>query len=501
MNHIAKNLETLLALHEKIDFCIRETDTEELSKLALSEPPEIKLDCKIPQENKSRPLKGVAEYFFDNDWLTEKHNVASEVKTPKVDEDQLVTLKKEANKTYTLINEIAQEYDTSYKKLVEQKLALDIELNKEELQLVLLLFSASNTLGIKMWEAFCKDEINFIEHIEKRYEEQISKIDSGISNLKYGTEELERELFLLNGKVHRLGKHKSGFLEAFDMRPRAEKKVKDSLDPYSSVELSSCSIDLSELDSGKYKPANVSNEVWNEMCELRRKKIGLENRIKSNSDKLEELWTERLRLKNAHEQLTANISERTDYLKQLHSKRIRSIYETPMVASIADPQLEIPYPDELNFQDAFLIKKFHLESLNNMITSAGKEKLEALQKSEKMTNQIEKSQFRLFVMDSELKAVTKDIQVIRNVPITKDVQKFVEDPRSFDMKQKIRALEKVTDLERNDLQKQIQLSKERTASVSNKMEILSKALNEKKKEIEVLRGNIAELRGLKNLTN
>ncbi|KFM59554.1 WD repeat-containing protein 96, partial [Stegodyphus mimosarum] len=421
---------------------------------------EIQAACKLRSKQESEKPKGIADYFLKDEWLLKQKVTQKKKFQPKLKKEILGRLKKESDKLLKHVNELVENYNTAHENLVDDKLQMDLNINQDELQIFLLHFSVANNILFKKWEVKYQNYISSLRFQDAEYNPRIEALVNSITRSEKMVKSLEYEAVALDEEVEHLSKisrNKIAFLAAYKERPKM-KINETTLDPYKQQ---GCLVSFDyakmfeDLNRKKHRPPKVPPQAWKQLCIMRGKRAFLEQRAQTCWQEVKANISEKDRLGEMRKNLQSEIEQKEKELKSLHLKRLKCTYETAMVFSIKNSDLEMPYPDSLDFRQAMYIRKSHLEAINSMICNAGDVKLDILKKIAKTNFHLERNQARLRKMDLEIRDMMSDIETIKSIPLSKDVQKIIHDPKAFSPEAKIDALEKSAQMERNEIEKQI----------------------------------------------
>lgn len=461
---------------------------------------EIRYAKSNASENDSVAHIGIAEGFLKNEWLLKLKATLIQKRQVQLKKGNIDLLKKEVEKKLKAIDSLVDDYDKVHNRLAENKLICDIDINQDELQLCLILFSLANVSLYKKFEEYHEKSIEGLESKVNDIGTQLREADNLIPEFIKEIKNLTKQSDFLDTEIKRISKisrNKQAFLEAYEERPAILEDSK-SLNPYK--ELNMLPVDMFlELNTIKNKPLKVPLALWKQLCSLREQKFSLEREIDERKRQVDNIKKYIKNMKTDQNLAETDILLKKENLQKIHEMRIRCGYETPVVLSISDPQLELKYPDSLDFKEALFLRKFHVQGLNGLITNVGNKKLKIVQNIAKTCYQTEKNKAKARLDSLKIRDAKKEIELVKSIPLTKDVQKIIQDPKGFRIQDKIDAFEKSKQMEMNEIGKQMAQVSKRISSIEQKKDILRKSMNEKRKDIKKLKGDIAELRKIENL--
>ncbi|KAG8196630.1 hypothetical protein JTE90_006540 [Oedothorax gibbosus] len=190
--------------------------------------------------------------------------------------------------------------------------------------------------------------------------------------------------------------------------------------------------------------------------------------------------------------------DKTAFLEEFKRRLdLNTTLEVPITLAIEYSQLEMQYPDNLNFMNTLFIKRFHLESLNQLLSDVGSVKLDLVQKQAKYEFQIKKNTAGVRKAILDLKNLEDDMETVRTLPMGKELQNLLQDPESGLIPgTKIQALEKSASQELAEIERQMKQVDENASRIRQKMGNLRRGMRRRLEEIEALKGNLEELRKL-----
>ncbi|KAF8781451.1 hypothetical protein HNY73_011842 [Argiope bruennichi] len=235
------------------------------------------------------------------------------------------------------------------------------------------------------------------------------------------------------------------------------------------------------------------HEYWKELAPERKRRMRKNQGGDFDFSKLDKKRNE---IKNWQSDLRAFILVKSVFFKYMHEKELECNVEMPLVTSITSEQLETEYPLKLAFNHLIFIKRYHVEALNSVISIAGENKLELLHKTATAKNQIQRNVTRIQNINLELRDLKTDIQTVLNTPLGREVLNALQDPMGFGPHVKIQEVEKTHKQEKHDIERQMQNVSKNINNIKMRMQNLHKGMSNRMKEIDVLKGKIAELRNL-----
>ncbi|GFQ97691.1 cilia-and flagella-associated protein 43 [Trichonephila clavata] len=458
---------------------------------------EIEKNSHLKLEEESKISKGIAGYFLEDKWLQallSPTDAEAQQKLKKMKRDALSRMKKEIDKLHKNSLETFQYYETYHERIVDEKLKWDLDILQEELQLFLIIFCTSNRKQMKRGYVFLRNCINNLKVSLKMAESQKTDINALISKMKKVQESLNKEAKLTDFEVMNLSKlsrNKYAYLEAYTKRPRI-KSIEETLDP-NEVSFKPEYSDFQEINSIKYKPPRVPLNFWRELCLFREQKVKIEGMLDQVIIDHNKFSRSKEDINNLLDKLRASILVKSVFSRCMHEKVLDSFIEVPIVFSGNSSQLETEFPNKLAFNFCTFIKKRHIEALNNAMRIAGEDNLQALQKKEKAKNQIKRNVLKLKCITLEQRDLKIDIETILSLPLGREVQNAIQDPKGFGPHIKINELEKSHEQEKSEIQRHMQNSLDNISREKARMENLRRGMNQRLKEIEKLKGNLHEL--------
>ncbi|GFV52640.1 cilia-and flagella-associated protein 43 [Trichonephila clavipes] len=458
---------------------------------------EIEKNSPLKLEEESKISKGIAGYFLEDQWLQallSPTDAEAQQKLKKMKRDAISRMKKEIDKLNKNSLEKFHYYESYHERIVDEKLKWDLDILQEELQLFLIIFCTSNQKQMKTGYLFLRNCINQLKMSLKMVESQKIDINALISKMKKVQENLNKEAKLIDSEVlslSKLSRNKHAFLEAYTKRPRI-KAIEETLDP-NEVSFKPEYSDFQEINSIKYKPPRVPMNLWRDLCWFREKKVKIEGMIDQVIIDHNKYSRSKEDINNFLDKLRASILVKSVFSRCMHEKVLDSFIEVPIVYCGNSSQLETEFPNKLAFNLSTFIKKRHIEALNNVMRTEGDENLQALQKKEMTENQIKRNVLKLKCITLQQRDLRIDIETIFSLPMGREVQNAIQDPKGFGPHIKINELEKSHEQEKGEIQRHTQNALDNISRAKTRMENLRRGMNQRLKEIEKLKGNLHEL--------
>lgn len=456
---------------------------------------DIEQNTSFNSEEYSTKPKGLADNFLNSEWLLKLLNPSDKINKPKLKPEVISKLRKELDKLLNNSTMLINEYDNKHNLLIENKFKWDINIILDELQLFLICLSNSNTSYLNSLESDIKNVISNLYLQISSTESLVSEMEDAIENNKKTREKIcdgMNEIYDDVEYLSKVSRNKELFLEAFSKRPPTKLTPKTN-NPY---QITSVHETVSFQDLNSLKPRKTPVNVWKEMCILRENISIIENDLKRNEGETEEFSRKKSKLISKQNSLHSKITYLSNYRDKMYTQHLQSMFDVPMVILIECSQLEMKYPDHLSFQKSLFIRKSHLESLNKLLSGVGSTKLDLVQKQARAEFRIEKNQAKVRKINLELGNLKTDMETVESIPMGRELQNLLQDPESFFPGKKMGALEKSGEQERAEIERQIKQVDENASRIKQKMENLRRGTQQRQKEIEVVKGNLAELHKL-----
>ncbi|GIY90014.1 cilia- and flagella-associated protein 43 [Caerostris darwini] len=490
----------LESIDEERELWEPEEVVESLESTLQATEEEINQNCPLQLERKSKIVKGIAAYFLEDPWLLKILSPTVKEERTKHKREAVARMKKEIEKLLKNSQEALLNYRVSHEKLVDEKLEWDLSINQDELQIFLLFFCTGNgqllidgNLFLKKNIEATKRKLAALESRKKEVEKTIEKLNNIHRGLSEEVTGIDSEVLVLSKQ----SKNKQQFFDAYNMRP-AQRSIKETFNPFETklkVEFGN----LDTINSLTVKPLRISVNVWKELCTFREKKISIEGKLRNMDEDYEKYFSAATEITKWIKDVKSSILVRSVFFRYMHENRLESNIEVPAVISATTAQLETEFPNKLAFNYLFFIGKYHLEGLNSILSVAGESKLQALQIKGKTEIQIERGINRLKIINLKLRDAKSDLEMVQNTPLGREVLNAIQDPKGFGPHVKINELVSTHELEKNEIKRQMQMVSDNIARIKVRKENLRKGMNMRLEEIEVLKGNIYELRNIGNI--
>ncbi|GFS99577.1 cilia-and flagella-associated protein 43 [Nephila pilipes] len=471
--------------------------TESLETKLRPTEEEINENSHLKSEEESKISKGIAGYFLEEEWLQTLLNpIVTEVhqKMKKLKRDTISRMQKEMDKLLKNSFEALSYYETYHERVIDEKLEWDLNILHDELQLLLLIFCTSNRKLMINEDSFLIENINNLKMELKIFESRKASIEALLSRMEKVRESLNKEVSVIDSEVFNLSKlsrNKLAFLEAYAKRPD-RKPVSETLNPFEDLIMLEFR-DFQKINSLKYKPLRVPINIWRDLCSHREQKAAIEERLDHVNTDYNKFSLKKLEIKRVVNNIRASILVESVFSRCMNEKIVESIIELPIVIFGNSSQLEVEFENKLGITSWIFLKKHHIKALNNLIRIEGEHNLQALMRKEKAENQIKRNSFKLKCIILEQRDLRIDIETILNLPMGREVQNAIQDPKGFGPHVKINELEKSHEQEKSEIQRHIQNILYNITHTKNRMENLRRGMNQRLKEIEKLKGNLHEL--------
>lgn len=465
---------------------------------------EVEDACRVREEEDSD--QELAGDFLRDEWLLKLKPVSIQTKSlvqfrVRLEEDDVDTLKQEMDEKLRAVDALVREYERVHNGLVEEKLHMDLEINQNELQLCLVLFSVANFSVYKKWEIYTRKLIEELRKDVEMCKTRIHDLEAIFSKHKNDIDKLQNDAESCDDKVNYINKtsrDKQDLLEAYKARPVIPIDS-ESLNPYKEAKTAATGNIFEELNSGQNKPQNVPSALWKQLCSLREEKYSIEKDIEEGTRKLTNIGDYIQEIRDRGKTLKQDIVKNTEDLQILNGTRMRCNFETPAVLPISYAQLEYEYPEDLAFKKTLFLKRHSIEILNAIIENAGSEKLDVVRQIAKTNYEKERNESKIRTAQLTIRDLTKEIELVKSIQVTKDLLSIVQDETGFSLQDRVDAFDSSQQLQMQKIVKQINTITGRISDTERKKDAWKRSIHEKNKEIKKLKGDIAELQKVEKL--
>lgn len=155
----------------------------------------------------------------------------------------------------------------------------------------------------------------------------------------------------------------------------------EDLNPFASTEKDFLSLDSTPvaLSQATDMPDGLSQDLWNKLLEIRDKKISLEQDVYSTGRSLKETQSLVQSVLDESDTIKAEMEKTVSDLTQFIEYKFHNIYNLECLFEFKQGQVEVPQaPIVTNYNDAVLVHRSVVETLNEQVKQLGQLKVEAL---------------------------------------------------------------------------------------------------------------------------
>ncbi|KAK2579342.1 hypothetical protein KPH14_008293 [Odynerus spinipes] len=219
-------------------------------------------------------------------------------------------------------------------------------------------------------------------------------------------------------------------------------------------------------------PPLIDDVHWRTMCKLRRTKIEMEMKVRCCAVELAEAEQTLFYCQKSKQTMHSELCRLKIELEEREKKLVRYVEDPDIQLVMKMGQVEVPLQGQglKDFQDIVLISRRELLAMNEEIERAGKRKLAAMSQSIDLRKKISYQEWRHECLRLTLKHLQDESKSLREVKITKDLQKYLmELPIVKDPKKEYDELERNSHEMKNRYEKLLNVERDRLENVTKEI--------------------------------
>ncbi|KAF7220427.1 cilia- and flagella-associated protein 43 isoform X1 [Nothobranchius furzeri] len=485
--HLAAKSDTKeRALREMMDGVI-EKQKKDIFKVEICQPEFVltKPDADWTEEEKQR-YKEHEEKIRETNQQKEKYRQSLEAEIKQLQESN---------------QNAARKFDEALVKLFKKKFLFTAAIYQEELRVYYLMDSLFTEDQMRNQEQElklqhertlahkneCCEEVN-------RYQREVERLREESEHLVKTNQAFEKDF---KKEFKDVSHHLVDVLyKLFKHRPRVQqmRAQTENREPLPSpVQMQTA---MEELDAPGNMPKGLKPSVWRRFCQMRRKKVETELKIKTTISTLAEMQAVIVKRKDKEKAFQGELEKLSEALKSLHKERNKHPLNGAVLVRLKQGQVVSPFnrTADSTGTDFILCHRSVRDSKRHTITDLATAKIASTERLQSIREQIVQLEWEHRVLNKtaeDLKDNKKDIKMFRLSKEQKEMNFCSKEEREHRMSEQIASLEKT--LAKKTLQQSAQQMFKKIALLKKKAEEKAKNSLSLEQQIPDLQATLAEL--------